>query len=656
MLLILLPIIPLLGIFALRGTRGKSINIPFVVSSLTLFMGQQVLRHALGGNPLTYRLPVSGPYVPTFQADALSAEFVLLASFLWWIVSIYSPEYMKHEGGTRRFEISTLLTLSAVLGVFLAGDLFTLLLFFELMTVTSFFWVVHRWNNEAIRAGYFYLFFSIAGGLLLALGIVLVGTATPGLLAVGAGPVTPTNPQAFSWGVASIAAGFGIKAGMAPLHLWLPHAHSVAPTPASALLSGLLIKVGAYGLIRTGELVGWGLEFAHAATWLGPALTLLGTCTMLVGVIAALLQSDAKRLLAYHSVSQMGYIILGLGVGLFLGRAGGLGLLGSIYHVVNHALFKAALFLGVGVIYVRTGETNLYNLGGLWRSFPVTAVLMFLAVLGITGAPGLNGYASKTLLHHAVSEAARTGLPLMVWAERLFLLVGVGTAASFAKLFYLIFLGKPTKLAISGGRSQRFHVSMAALALIMVGVGFRPKLFLEALAVPAARALGMETAAAAIAGLSFWNTGDVVGMLITLGLGMVVCWIGLTTGAFHWTPPRWLTLEGLGKIVCYGLGAVFRTGEGYYRSGMELVSDIGSTIISRLLSACHRLDHSRDGTIGNITLAGISADAAILLVVLAVLIVFYAYIELGLPSLRLPASLPTWLRIPFESVPCLIAH
>jgi len=650
MLLVLLPIIPLLGAFALVGTRrtrGKSINIPFVVSSLTLFLGQRVLRDVLGGNPLTYRLPVSGPYVPTFRADALSAIFVLLAAFLWWVVSIYSPEYMKQEGRARSFDISTLLTLSAVLGVFLAGDLFTLLLFFELMTITSFFWVVHRRDEYAIRAGYFYLFFSIAGGLLLALGIVLIGIATSGLPAIGVGPVTPLKPQAFSWGVAVIVAGFGIKAGMAPLHLWLPHAHSVAPTPASTLLSGLLIKVGAYGLIRTGEIAGWGLEFASAAPWLGPVLTALGTCTMLVGVLAALLQSDAKRLLAYHSVSQMGYIILGLGIGLSLGKAGSLGLLGSIYHIVNHALFKAALFLGVGVIYIRTGETDLYNLGGLWRRFPVTAILMFLAVLGIAGAPGLNGYASKTLLHHAVSGAAQTGAPLMVWAERLFLLVGVGTAASFAKLFYLIFLGKPTEIEISGETSQKFHISMAVLAVVMVGIGLRPELFPKALAVPAAQGLGMETAFAGIADLSFWNTGDVAGMIITLGLGILVCYAGLATGAFHWTPPGFLTLEGLGAIVCHSLAAVIRTGEESYHLAIASISEIGRTIRSRLLSACHRLDHSRDGAIGKIALAGISADAAILLVTLAILIVCCTYFDLGLAGLRLPTSLPSWMKISF---------
>ena len=644
MLLAILPAVPLLGALALLGMRGRSVNMPFVASSVVLFVGSWGLRGVSADMPLVYRLPAVGPYAPTFRADALSAVFVLLAAFLGWVVSIYAREYMKEEGGVRSFDVCTLLTLSAVLGVFLAGDLFTMLLFFELMTIASFFWVIHRRNGEAIRAGYLYLFFSIMGGLLLALGIVLIGDATAGLPALGTGPVTPLKPQVFAWGLAVLVAGFGIKAGMAPLHLWLPHAHSVAPTPASALLSGLLIKVGAYGLIRIGELAGWGIEQGSAATWLGPALTILGTLTMLVGVVAALLQSDAKKLLAYHSVSQMGYIILGLGVGLYLGEAGGLGLMGAIYHIVNHALFKAALFLGVGVIYIRTGETNLYNLGGLWRSFPVTAILMLLAVLGITGAPGLNGYASKTLLHHAVSAAARTGPPWMLWVERLFLMVGLGTATSFAKLYYLIFLGRPSKVKISGGESFRFAVPMALLSAVMVVIGLRPELFVHALAAPAAEALGIETAASTMVGLSFWNWGDVVGMVITLGLGMVVCLAGLKTGAFHWAPPRWLTLEGLGRSICHALVAVLEAGEEYYLSVVASVRDTGRITRSRLLSACHRLDHSRGSTVGGITLSGISADAALLMATLAILIVCCANLDLGLPSLRLSSYLPAWIR------------
>ena len=128
-----------------------------------------------------------------------------------------------------------------------------MLLFFELMTVTSYFWVVHRWDKEAIKAGYFYLFFSIIGGLLIALGIMLMSASVDVLPAIGSGRVIPNDPHKFALSILLLVAGFGIKAGMVPLHIWLPHAHSAAPTPGSALLSGLLIKVGAYGLIRTGE-------------------------------------------------------------------------------------------------------------------------------------------------------------------------------------------------------------------------------------------------------------------------------------------------------------------------------------------------------------------------------------------------------------------
>ncbi len=648
MLLIILPAIPLLGALILLSMRGrgvKMLNMPFTAGLLVLLLGGWGLKDVFGGMPLAYKIPVSGPYVPTFHADALSAVFVLLAAFLWCVVSIYSPDYMKEEGRGFSFDICTLLTVSAVLGVFLAGDLFTMLLFFELMTIASFFWVIHRWNEEAIQAGYFYLFFSIMGGLFLALGIVLIGESIGGFVAVGTGPMTPIKPRVFAWGIAALVAGFGIKAGMVPLHLWLPHAHSVSPTPASALLSGLLIKVGAYGLIRTGELAGWGIELGSAATWLGPILTILGTLTMLVGVAAALLQGDAKRLLAYHSVSQMGYIILGLGVGLCMGEAGGLGLMGAIYHIVNHALFKAALFLGVGVIYVRTGETNLYHLGGLWRKFPLTAILMFLAVLGITGAPGLNGYASKTLLHHAVSAAAQTSLSWMIWVERLFMLVGVGTTASFTKLYYLINLGGPAKVEISGGESRRFQVSMALLAVVMLGIGLKPGFFPQALAVPAAEGLGMKTAAATMVGFSFWNTGDVLGMIITLSLGMVVCWAGLKTGAFHWQPPVWLTLEGLGKAVCHGVVVVAQEGEKLYYSMVALISEIGSTIASGLFSTCHRLDHERGSTGGGVTLSEISANAALLMMTLALLIVFYMYVDFDSLNLRVPLSLQNWIRL-----------
>ena len=308
MLPVIIPAVPLLGalVLLLAGKRIRIVNIPFTASLLVLILGGFGLRNVLAGGSLTFRLPFFGPFAPVFHIDPVSSVFVMLTAFVWLAVSVYTPFYMNYEGGKRGFEISSLFTLAAVSGVFLAGDLLTMLLFFELMTIASYFWVVHEWNKEAVRAGYFYLFYSIIGGLLIALGIVLMGSATDGLPSVGADPASVLNPRVFAASIIVFVIGFGIKAGIVPFHLWLPHAHSIAPAPGSALLSGLLIKVGAYGLIRIAEIAGFGAKPGIGVNWLGPVLAVIGTVTMLAGVVMALFQSNAKRLLAYHSISQMG--------------------------------------------------------------------------------------------------------------------------------------------------------------------------------------------------------------------------------------------------------------------------------------------------------------------------------------------------------------
>ncbi|NLM09268.1 MAG: NADH dehydrogenase [Clostridiaceae bacterium] len=635
MLFVILPVIPLIGVLLLLLKRNRAINLPFVAGITVLVLGSLGLKSVFAGNGLTFRLPLPGPFQPTFQADPLSAILVILTAFLFFVVSVYTPKYMKHEGGIKGFEACMLLTFSAVLGVFTAGDLVTMLLFFELMTITSCFWVIHRWNEEAIRAVFFYLFFSIIGGLFLGLGIVMMGAATDVLPAVGGGVVIPSDSKKFVLSMVLLVAGFGIKAGMVPLHLWLPHAHSAAPAPGSALLSGLLIKVGAYGLIRVGEFAGWGIRMESELNRMGPVLSVLGVCTMVAGVTAALLQSDAKRLLAYHSVSQMGYIILSLGIAVFMGADGGLALTGAVYHIVNHALFKAALFLGVGVIYIHTNETNLYKLGGLWRHFPVTAALMLPAVLGIAGAPGFNGYASKTMMHHAVSAAAKTGTGWMLWVERLFTMVGVGTAASFTKLYYLMFLGKPAGIKVAKNRAHSLQIAMGLLAVVMIAIGVVPQLFPDIAAIPAVQALGMENASNTLAGISFWNFSDIFSMLITLILGMLVCWIGLKSGVFHRQPPSWLTLEGLGKLAGQGILALSNKAAELYGSVVKCIRNSGSMMIRRIYSVLGKFGQNRNSTTGGVTLSWISADTALIIIALAFLIVWYTLINPGLSEQRL---------------------
>jgi len=625
MLFVIIPAIPFLGALVLlfAGKRIRIANIPFIASLLVLILGGFELRNVLAGGSLTFRIPFSGPFVPVFQIDPMSAVFVMLTAFIWLAVSVYIPFYMQHDGKRRGFEISTLFVLAAVTGVFLAGDLLTMLLFFELMTIASYFWIVHEWNKEAIRAGYFYLFYSIVGGLLIALGIVLMGSAVNGLPSISAGPASVINPRVFAISIIIFVIGFGIKAGVVPFHLWLPHAHSIAPAPGSALLSGLLIKVGAYGLIRVGEFAGWGAESGTGVLWLGPVLAVAGICTMLTGVVAALLQSNAKRLLAYHSISQMGYIILGLGIGLYLGAEGSLGTAGAICHIVNHALFKSALFIGVGAVYVQTKEINLYKLGGIWRRLPVTAVLMLLAVFGITGVPGLNGYASKTMLHHAVSHAAETGKLWAVWAERLFLLVGVGTAASFSKLYYLMFLRKPAEVKVTKSKSVRPYLAMGILTAAMLVIGLAPAYVANNAIAPAVLELGVKKADFGMNNLLFWNSGDLISVFITLALGIFVCWIGLKSGIFHWHPPTWLTLEGLARLIFAGLSHLYRSVIGLGRYFVSFAGNAGKAIKTRMYPVLSRFDKSRSGTIGRVDLKGISADAAILIIVLIILIVWY---------------------------------
>jgi formate hydrogenlyase subunit 3/multisubunit Na+/H+ antiporter MnhD subunit len=652
--------IPFTAAIIMLLLRRGSPAVPVSVSAIVFVSSCLLLRGVFSGNDAVLRVSLPGPYVPTFRADAASSVFAALAAFVWLAVSIYMPGYMKHEKRPESFYIWTLFTQTAVLGVFLAGDFLTMLLFFELMTVASYFWVIDRWDRKAVRAGYLYLFFSLAAGFLVAMGIVMTSEATGILPAVGSGPAASSDPRLFGWGIAMFALGFGIKAGIVPLHVWLPHAHSAAPTPASALLSGLLIKVGAYGLVRTAGMAGWGLADISGVEWFGPTLTAAGICSMLIGVVSALLQSDAKRLLAYHSISQMGYIAFGLGIGSCLGADGGVAVAGAVYHVMNHALFKAALFLGVGIIYVSTHETNLYRLGGLLRRFPVTAALMLVAVLGITGAPGLNGYASKTLLHHAAGIAAETGSRWLAWAERLFVVTGVGTAASFIKLYYLIFLRKPGEEAHRGKRADKspadareqsdmpakgrapawMHAAMGLLAAAMVGIGVAPGFFAEKLVIPVVRTLGAEQGIAGLAafalpdhvGSAFWNAGDVFSIIITLIVGMLVCIAGLRLGIFHWKPPVWMTEEGLGKMAAKGVLRLWDEGAREYHVIADNAHESGDALKNRLYSFVRKFDRARSGTVGRVTVTGISADAALLFVILALLIVWYIIVHPDIPE------------------------
>ncbi|MDD4413405.1 MAG: complex I subunit 5 family protein [Oscillospiraceae bacterium] len=627
--------LPLLGILALAVSRPASSRLKSyaVISVLTsasvLVISCLLLKIVLNGPPLTFKIPLYGPFSPTFYVDILSALLVVLTALLWLAVSIYAPKYIVHESRITLFYFSTLATLFSVSGVFLSGDLFTMLLFFETITISSYFWVIHRWDKNAVKAGYFYLFFSIAGGLIISLGIVFMGAAVQTLPAIGRSVIPPDSAM-FNRSIVLLIIGFGIKAGIAPLHLWLPRAHASAPTPGSALLSGILIKVGAYGVIRVLGFVGFCNGAGTIAGNLGTAISIMGGITMLVGVVAALLQSDAKRLLAYHSVSQMGYIILGLGIALYLGNQGGLALTGAIYHIINHALFKSALFLGMGILYLYTKKTDLYNLGSMIKRFPLLSAFMLLAALGIAGAPGLNGYISKTMIHHGLNIATEGSKIWPKVIEILFNVVGVGTAASFAKLYYLAFIKKasnapeqvPSQIPSKKG-SVLLYLPLGILLAAMLLIGLFPNLLLKIIS-SAAAALGARDASDLAAGFAFWNTRDIISIFVTLALGSLICWAGLKTGAFHRKAPAWLTIEGLAIFAYQGAGFAAGNVVSACRRIAELPVNLGKAVKAKLWSFFDALNGSKRFTIGKTTLIGISAAATLMVLALLVLTAGYA--------------------------------
>ncbi|SMP45145.1 complex I subunit 5 family protein [Anoxynatronum buryatiense] len=551
--------VPLLGgpVEAFIGKRSENFRDFTVVFStfgtfvLILAMYPQV---AEGG--IINTIPGVFGYGLHFRVDMLSYIMVSTAGILWLMVSIYAHEYMGMEQHRDRFYLFMSITFGGVLGTVMAADILTMFLFFELMTFSSYLLVAHNQSPDSILAGNNYIYMGVGGGLSVLIGMILLLFNTNHLDFV----FLATELNELGWLQYAISGlfiiGFGIKAGMLPLHIWLPKAHPVAPTPASALLSGLLIKIGAYGLLRmstsffmpAAELISdktdplWSLSKN-----MGVVIIWIGIITMAVGVFMALQQGNMKKMLAYHSISQMGYIVMGIGVASYLGYIGAMGFAGSIYHTINHAFFKALLFMVVGVIYLRTHELDMYKLGGLWRQMPFTALVCLIAALGITGMPGFNGFASKSILHHAIVEAYEYGHSSFRYAEIIFTIVSGGTVCSFIKLFSYAFLGKcPEKYQqLPKEGNGMMQMAMGGLALLIIGIGMAPGFIMDQLIIPAASGFTYDAyfINKYLVGMNFFNAKDMMGMVPVYLLGIGIFVAGRQFDLFHLHMPKWMDFE-----------------------------------------------------------------------------------------------------------------
>lgn len=384
------------------------------------------------------------------KLDGFRLIYCCIALFMWSVSILFSKEYFAHYSNKVRYYGFLLLTMFATLGVFLSADLFTMFIFFEGMSLSSYVWVAQEETEEALKAGVTYLAIAVIGGMVMLMGLFLFNNAV-GTLRMDEiyGAVQQVwdekSTQIYVAGFCMLF-GFGAKAGMFPLHFWLPKAHPVAPAPASALLSGILTKCGVFGiLVLTAEV------FVHDVAWGGVILT-LGVLGMFVGAVLAVFSINIKRTLACSSVSQIGFILVGVGMQCFLGEENALAVRGTFLHMVNHSLIKLLLFNLAGVVYMNLHALDFNAVRGFGRKKPFFMITFLMGALGIGGVPMWNGYVSKTLLHEAIVEyihhLQHLGESAVMFqaVEWIFLFSGGLTVAYMLKLFVCLFLEKhPTK-------------------------------------------------------------------------------------------------------------------------------------------------------------------------------------------------------------------
>jgi multicomponent Na+:H+ antiporter subunit D len=386
--------------------------------------------------------------------DGLSSFMLLTINLIAFCIMAYSANYMEKYTEKWKFYTLFLLMLAGMEGVIITGDMFNLFVFLEIASVASYALVAYGTEAEELEASFKYLIMSSLGSAFVLLGIALLYGYTSTLnmadiamtiLQKGPGKIIPFISVLFLM-------GFGLKAALVPFHAWLPDAHPAAPAPVSAMLSGVLIKtLGVYSLIRIFYNI-FGVNHNVLSVFM-----LLGVVSMVVGVFLAIGQWDLKRLLAYHSISQIGYIMLGLGLGTPLG------ILGGLFHLFNHSIFKSLLFLNSGAVEYATGTRNLKEMGGLREKMPVTAETSFIASMSIAGIPPFNGFWSKLIIIIAAIEANRLGYAFFA------ALASLLTLASFMKVQKYAFFGKLNKIYSNIKEVPVFmRASMIVLAAICV--------------------------------------------------------------------------------------------------------------------------------------------------------------------------------------------
>ncbi len=501
------------------------------------------------------------------KLDGFRLIYCCIALFMWSVSLLFSKEYFAHYSHKARYYGFLLLTMFATLGVFLSADLFTMFIFFEVMSLSSYVWVAQEETEEALKAGVTYLAIAVIGGMVMLMGLFLfqnaVGTLRMDELYRAVQKVWDAKSAQIYIAGFLMLFGFGAKAGMFPLHFWLPKAHPVAPAPASALLSGILTKCGVFGiLVLTAEV------FVHDLVW-GRVILILGVLGMVTGAVLAVFSVNLKRTLACSSVSQIGFILIGIGMQCFLGEENALAVRGTFLHMVNHSLIKLLLFNCAGVVYMNVHALDLNTVRGFGRKKPFLMGCFLMGALGIGGMPLWNGYVSKTLLHESIVEniahlAGQGESALLFQAvEWLFLISGGLTVAYMLKLFVCLFLEKnPTKQEQYDAKTDYMSLLSKAViglaAAVLPLLGFFPGLTMDQLA---DAVMGFMRSGPLHHEVHYFTWTNLKGGLISIGIGIVVYSfvirkIFMKNGKYVELWPKWLDVEIIFTKAVWGVIAV----------------------------------------------------------------------------------------------------
>ena len=478
------------------------------ICAFLLAVGLARLLGAAGDDPLV--LPLGIPWIGAhFVLDALSAFFLAVVALGGTGASLYAIGYGRHEHEPQRvlpFYPAFLAGMSLVL---IADDAFSFLFAWETMSLASWALVVtHHRDPASIRAGYVYIVMASAGTMALLLGFGLLAGASGGYAFAEMRAATLT-PGAAAFVLALALFGAGSKAGIVPLHAWLPLAHPAAPSHVSALMSGVMTKVAVYAFIRIiFDLAGTG------AWWWATVVLVFGAATAVLGILFALIQDDLKRTLAYSTIENIGLIFVGLGLALAfranaMTGAAALAFTAALFHILNHSAFKSLLFFGSGAVLTATGSRAMDSLGGLIHRMPLTAFAVLVGTVAISALPPLNGFVSEWLTFQAVllsPDLPQWDLKIIVPAAGAMLALAAALAAAcFVRLYGVSFLGRPRSSAAAEAREvDRWSVGvMFGLAALCLLLGILPGFVIDALApVTEAMVAGRMPAQASIPWLS----------------------------------------------------------------------------------------------------------------------------------------------------------